>query len=35
VFFLSLGASLLVFQDQVAPTIQVLFQALRITVHSP
>lgn len=35
VFFLSLGASLLVFHDQIAPTLQILFQALRIPVHSP
>ena len=35
VLFLSLGASLLVFQDQVAPTLQVLFQTLRIPLHSP
>ena len=34
VFFLSLGAALLVFQDQVVPTLQVLFQTLRIPVHS-
>ena len=35
VFFLSLGAALLVFQDQVVPTLQVLFQTLRIPLHSP
>ena len=33
--FLSLGTALLVFQDQVAPTLQVLFQTLRIPLHSP
>ena len=35
VLFLSLGAALLVFQDQIAPTLQVLFETLRIPVHSP
>jgi flagellar biosynthetic protein FliR len=35
VFFLSVGASLLVFQDQIVPTLQVLFQTLRIPLHSP
>ncbi len=30
VLFLSLGAALLVFQDQVVPTLQILFQTLRI-----
>ena len=34
VLFLSLGAALLVFQDQVVPTLQVLFQTLRIPLHS-
>ncbi len=33
VFFLTLGASLLVFQDQIVPTVQVLFQGLRIPAH--
>ena len=35
VFFLSLGTSLLVFQDQVVPTLQMLFHTLRIPLHSP
>src|SRR5271157_1790480 len=35
VLLLSLGAALLVFQDQVVPTLQVLFQTLRIPMHSP
>ncbi len=35
VLFLSLGATLLVFQEQVAPTLQVLFQTLRIPLHGP
>jgi flagellar biosynthetic protein FliR len=35
VFFLSLGSALLVFQDQVAPTLQVLFQTLRVPLHGP
>ena len=35
VFFLSLGAALLVFQDQIVPTVQILFQTLRIPLHSP
>jgi len=35
VFFFSLGAALLVFQDQVLPTLQILFQTLRIPLHSP
>jgi flagellar biosynthetic protein FliR len=35
VFFLSLGAAMLVFQDQIVPTAQVLFQTLRIPMHSP
>jgi len=35
VLFLSLGAALLVFQDQVVPTVQILFETLRIPVHSP
>ncbi len=35
VFFVSLGTSLLVFQDQVAPTLQVLFQTLRVPPNSP
>ena len=34
VFFLSLGASLLVFQDHVVPTMQVLLENLRIPVHA-
>jgi len=33
VFFLSLGAAMLVFQDQIVPTVQVLFQTLRIPLH--
>ncbi len=33
VFFLTLGASLLVFQDQIVPTVQLLFQGLRIPAH--
>ena len=33
VFFLSLGAALLVFQDQIVPTLQILFQTLRIPLH--
>ncbi len=35
ILFLSLGAALLVFQDQVVPTLQILFQTLRIPLHSP
>ena len=35
VFFLSLGAALLVFQDQVVPTLQILFQTLRIPHCTP
>ena len=35
VLFLSLGAAMLVFQDQVAATVQVLFQTLRIPFHGP
>ena len=35
VLFLSLGAALLVFQDQVAPTLQILFQTLRFPLRSP
>ncbi|MEI8375009.1 MAG: flagellar biosynthetic protein FliR [Planctomycetota bacterium] len=35
VFFFSLGAALLVFQDQVPPTLQILFQTLRIPLRSP
>ena len=34
VLFLSLGAALLVFQDQIVPTLQVLFETLRIPAHS-
>ena len=35
VFSFSVGAALLVFQDQIGPTVQLLFQTLRIPVHSP
>ena len=35
ILLLSLGATLLVFQDQIVPTLQVLFQTLRIPMHSP
>ena len=35
VLFLSLGAAMLVFQDQAAATVQVLFQTLRIPFHGP
>jgi flagellar biosynthetic protein FliR len=35
VFFFSLGAALLVFQDQIVPTLQILFETLRIPLHSP
>jgi flagellar biosynthesis protein FliR len=35
VFFVSLGAVLLVFQEQIAPTLQILFQTLQIPLHSP
>jgi flagellar biosynthesis protein FliR len=35
VFFLSLGATLLVFQDQIVPTATILFRTLRIPLHSP
>ncbi len=34
VLFLSLGAALLVFQDQIVPTLQVLFETLRIPIRS-
>ena len=34
VLFLSLGSALLVFQDQVVPTLQIIFQTLRIP-HPP
>ncbi len=35
VLFLSLGAALLVFQDQIVPTLQLLFQVLHIPLHAP
>ena len=35
VFLLSLGAALLVFQGQIVPTLQMLFQTLRIPLRSP
>jgi flagellar biosynthesis protein FliR len=35
VLFLSLGGALLVFQDQIAPTIDLLFKTLRIPARSP
>ncbi len=35
VMFISLGATLLVFQDQIVPTLQILFQTLHIPLHSP
>jgi flagellar biosynthetic protein FliR len=34
ILFLSLGAALLVFQDQVVPTLQILLQTLRVPLHS-
>jgi flagellar biosynthetic protein FliR len=34
VFSFALGAVVLVFQDQIAPTLQTLFQALKIPLHS-
>jgi flagellar biosynthetic protein FliR len=35
IMFLSLGAALLVFQDQVVPTLQTLFQTLRTPLRTP
>jgi flagellar biosynthesis protein FliR len=35
VLFLTLGASLLVFQDQILPTLEILFRTLRIPLRSP
>ena len=35
VMFLSLGAAILVFQDQIVPTLHLLFQTLRIPLRSP
>jgi flagellar biosynthetic protein FliR len=35
VLFLTLGASLLVFQDQILPTLDILFRTLRIPLRTP
>jgi flagellar biosynthesis protein FliR len=35
VFFLSLGTALLLFHDQIAPMLHIVFQTLRIPPHSP
>ncbi len=35
VMFVTLGGTLLVFQDQIVPTLQILFQTLHVPAHSP
>jgi flagellar biosynthetic protein FliR len=35
VMFVSLGATLLVFQDQIVPTVQIVFQSLHVPLHWP
>jgi hypothetical protein len=34
VFSLAVGASLLVFQGEITPTLETLFKALKIPIHS-